>query len=390
MTDTQATVFPSAELNQCPYDFYERGREASPVEQVAGSQEFRLYRHRDIAFVLQHEDLFSAYIPTAYTSAGLDYGGAVHIGADDGERHKANRNLMSRPFTPGRLKSYEPMILAHVETLIDGFIDTGKVELAWDFANPLPALVISSLMALPTNGPDFAFLQAWNAAFVRTQPTEEFVRMQSYMLETLRARHANPGKDILSELIERQVARDGEFDEALCTTLGVEMIAGGVITTGQLITNAMILLLRHPDQMGAVRADHRKIKDMLEEALRVETPVQWRLRYAREDVEIGGVSIPAGSLLWLLLGSGNQDDFTFDCPADFRLGRRNIKRHFGFGLGLHFCLGAPLARLEARIAFERLFTRLGDIRLDEGNDFHNVDSPVFRMPRQLRLEFDVA
>jgi cytochrome P450 len=390
MTETLTPAFPSAAVNQCPYDFYARGRESCPVEKVAGAPEYRLYGHREIAFVLQHEDLFSAYIPTAYTSAGLDYGGAVHIGADDGERHKANRTLMSRPFTPGRLKSYTPMILRHVDALIDGFIATGRVELAWDFANPLPALVISSLMALPTDGPDFEFLQAWNAAFVRTQPTEEFVRMQAYMLETLRERQANPGQDILSELIELQVARDGEFDEALCTTLGVEMIAGGVITTGQLITNAMALLLHHPEQMATVRADHRKITGMLEEALRVEAPVQWRLRYARQDVELGGVTIPTGSLIWLLLGSGNQDGSTFECPADFKVGRKNIKRHFGFGLGLHFCLGAPLARLEAKIAYERLFTRLGEIRLAKGNDFQNVDSPVFRMPHQLRLEFDPA
>jgi len=390
MTETLAPEFPSADVNQCPYDFYARGRESSPVERVPGAQEYRLYRHQDIAFVFQNEQLFSAYIPTAYTSAGLDYGGAVHIGADDGERHKANRSLMSRPFTPGRLKSYEPMILGHVDALIDRFIDAGKVELAWEFANPLPALVISSLMALPTDGPDFEFLQAWNAAFVRTQPTEEFVLMQDYMLRTLRERHADPGPDILSELIARQSARDGEFDEALCTTLGVEMIAGGVITTGQLITNAMALLLRHPDQMASVRADHRKITGMLEEALRVEAPVQWRMRYARQDVEIGGVTIPAGSLIWLLLGSGNQDGSAFECPADFQLGRKNIKRHFGFGLGLHFCLGAPLARLEAKIAYERLFTRLGEIRLAEGNDFQNVDSPVFRMPHQLLLEFAPA
>ncbi len=390
MTETLAPAFPSADLNQCPFEFYEQGRGTSPVQKAAGADEYRLFGYKEIAFVLQNEDLFSAYIPTAHTSRGLDYGGAVHIGADDGERHKANRILMSRPFTPGRLKSYQPMILGHVDSLIDAFIERRTVELAWEFANPLPALVISSLMDFPTIGPEFEFLKSWNAAFTRAQPSEEFSRMQAYMLEHLRARRTNPGPDILSEFVQLQVERDGEFDEALCTTLGVEMIAGGVLTTGQLITNAMILLLRNPHQMAAVREDHRKIVGMLEEALRVETPVQWRQRYARQDVELGGVKIPAGSLIWLVLGSGNRDDATFECPEEFRLGRRNIKRHFGFGLGLHFCLGAPLARLEAKIAYERLFTRLSDIRLAEGNDFQNVDSPVFRMPHRLLLDFDVA
>jgi cytochrome P450 len=390
MSETATPPFPSIELNRCPFDFYEHGRSSAPVEKVPERDEVRLYRHEDIAFVLQHEELFSAYIPTAHTSRGLDFRGAVHIGADDGERHKENRNLMSRPFTPGRLKSYEPMIRRHVDNLIDGFIDQGSVEFAWTFANPLPALVVSELMGLPTSGEDFEFLQAWNAAFARAGHGDEFERMQLYMLDHVRARSDEPRDDILSELVQLQTERDGKFDEALNTTLGVEMIAGGVITTGQLITNAMVLLLRNPDQMEAVRSDHKRIVRMLEEALRTESPVQWRQRYATQDVEIGGTKVAAGSLIWLLLQSGNHDATTFECPVDFKVGRSNVKRHFGFGLGLHFCLGAPLARLESKIAYERLLTRLGDIRLGEGNELRNIDSPVFRMPQQLFLEFDVA
>jgi cytochrome P450 len=389
MTDTLAPTFPSTELNQCPFDFYDQGRATRPVEQVPGRQEFRLYCHEDIAFVFQHEDMFSAYIPTAHTSRGLDYGGAVHIGAEDGEEHRGNRILLSRPFTPGRLKTYEPMIVGHVDRLIDGFIGDHTVEFAWTFANALPALVISDLMGLPTSGPEFEFMQTWSTAFARAQPGDEFARMQAYMVGQLRARRENPTDDILSEFIEQQAARDGEFSEALGTTLAVEMIAGGVITTGQMITNAMVLLLRNPEQMAAVRADHKRIVSMLEEALRIESPVQWRLRYAKRDVEIGGVTITAGSLIWLLLQSGNRDDATFECPVEFRVGRPNVKRHFGFGLGLHFCVGAPLARLEGRIAYERLLTRLSDIRFGDGNDFRNIDSPVFRMPRRLQLNFDV-
>ena len=391
MTDTLAPPFPSSELNQCPFGFYDRGRATTPIEKVPERPEFRLYRHEDIAFVLQNEELFSAYIPTAHTSRGLDYGGAVHIGADDGERHKSNRALLSRPFTPGRLRTYEPMIRGHVDALIDGFIDEGTVEFAWTFANALPALVISDLMGLPTSGDDFDFLQAWSAAFARAQPADdEFSRMQTYMVHELRARRDDPREDILSELVQRQTARDGDFDEALDTTLAVEMIAGGVITTGQLITNAMLLLLRNPDQMAALRAHPKKIVSMLEEALRVESPVQWRQRYAKQDVTVGGVTIPGGSLVWLLLQSGNHDDTTFQCPVEFQIGRDNVKRHFGFGLGLHFCVGAPLARLEGKIAFERLLSRVAEIRLADGNDFRNIDSPVFRMSRQLELEFDAA
>ena len=379
--------FPSVELNRCPFPFYDERREATPIEQVPGG--YRIYRHEDIAFVLQNEDWFSAYIPGNQTSKGIDWEGAVHIGADDGDRHDQNRKLLSRPFTPKRLKTYEPMIEQHSDHLIDRFIDRGSVEFAGEFADRLPAMVISDMLGLPVEGEELEFLRTWNAAFTSGQPApEEFTRMHDHILANLTERRENPRDDVMSELIERQVERDGEYDPGLCSTLAIEMISGGVITTGELITSAMMLLIQHPDEMAAVRADYGRIIPMLEETLRLEAPVQFRQRVAQVDVEVAGVEIPAGSMVWLMLQSGSRDDGTFECPADFKVGRENIKRHFGFGLGLHFCVGAPLARLEGRIAFERLLSRVQDIRFAPGNDFRNIDSPVFRMPQRLEIEFE--
>lgn len=385
-----AARFPSTELNECPYGYYETSRSDRPIEVVGDGEEVRLFRHEDIAYVFRNEDRFSAYIPGSHTSRGLDYGGAVHIGAADGEQHKADRNLLSRPFTPGRLKGYEPMIRAHVDALLGRLPDEGTFALAAELANPLPALVISSLMGLPTEGEDFAFLQDWAETFTRasSSDTDAFGRMHAYMLGQLERRREEPGDDILSELIARQVERDGAFDPALTNTIAVEMIAGGVITTAQLITNAMLMLLRHPEELRRVRAEHALIPAMLEEALRYDAPVQWRQRVAKEHVEIGGVEIRPGTLVTMMLASGNRDDATFGCPADFRVGRDNIKRHFGFGLGVHFCVGAPLARLEARLAYERLLAELGDLELvEDRSDLRNIDSPVFRRPRELVLRF---
>jgi cytochrome P450 len=392
MSDTQSPPFPSVALNQCPYPFYDEGRENTPIQAVPESNEFRLFRHEDIAFVLSNEDKFTAYIPAAHTSRGLDYEGAIHVGATDGETHKTDRKLISRPFTPGRLKTYEDTIRQHADQLIDRFIDRGSVELVSEFSNPLPALVISDLMGLDTEGENFVFLQDWNTVFVRAEGAEEeFDRMHAYMAAQLEQRVAQPTDDILSELVQLQIERDGSYDPALTNTLAVEMIAGGVITTGELITNAMRLLTQNAEQAAAVRADHGRIVSMLEETLRVESPVQWRSRYSVEDVEIGGVLVPAGSLVTLMLASGNRDDATFACPAEFHVDRDNLKRHFGFGLGIHFCVGAPLARLEGRIAYEQLLARTADIRLVEGrNDFVNIDSPVFRVPKELHVEFTKA
>jgi cytochrome P450 len=393
MSAPEIVDFPSAQLNECPYPFYEQGRETQPVQPVPERNEVRLFKHEDVAWVLQNEQHFSAYMPQSNASQGLDYEGAVHVGADDGDRHKLNRKLLSRPFTPGRLRGYEATISEHVTTLIERFLERGSVELSGEFSNPLPAMVISSLMGLPTEGEDFVFLQQWNDGFTRGTDLsgEEMERMHAYMASEVEKRAAHPTDDILSELMQRQTERDGELDRALANTLGIEMIAGGVITTGQLITNTMLLLLQAPDQLERVRADHTLIPGTLEESLRVETPVQWRQRVALHDLEIGGVAVPEGALVTMMMASGNRDDDTFECPADFRVGRRNIKRHFGFGLGLHFCVGAPLARLEGKLAFEQLLPRMQDIELVGYEEtLRNIDSPIFRRPRELHLRFTAA
>jgi cytochrome P450 len=385
--------FPAAELLQCPYATYAEGREGG-VEKLPGREEYLVFRHDDIAWALQHEEKFSAYIPGMYTTRGLDYGGAVHLGAQDDPEHKSNRHLLSRAFTPGKVRGYEEMVRRHVDNLIEGFADRGTVEFTHEFAYPLPALVISELMGLPTEGPDFDFLQQWNVTFTQAAPEDDsqrdvFSAMQEYIRAQIESRLEQPTDDMLGDFVQRQIERDGVFDPALATTMGVEMIAGGVVTTGQMITNAMLLLLQAPEELAETRANPKRIVHVLEESLRLEAPVQHRQRYTKEEVELSGTRIPAGSLVHLVFGSGSRDESTFESPEEFQVGRRNVKRHFGFGLGDHFCLGAPLARLEGQIALERLFATLDDIRLDEArSDLRNIETRVFRVPRALQLEFE--
>ena len=199
--DTGATTheYPSTDLLQCPYGFYEAGR-TEGIRKVPGRNEVLVFGHREIAWVLGHEELFTAYIPNAHTSLGLDVGGAVHLGAQDGAEHKSNRELLSRPFTPGRLRGYAPMIRRHVEALIGGFAERGRVELVSELAYPLPALVISELMGLPTSGERFDFLQRWNVAFTRaeSQPQEEYAAMHEYLADEIAKRLRDPTDDILS------------------------------------------------------------------------------------------------------------------------------------------------------------------------------------------------
>jgi len=163
------------------------------------------------------------------------------------------------------------------------------------------------------------------------------------------------------------------------------------VTTGQMIANAMLLLLREHGTLTDPREHIGRLPALLEEALRVESPVQWRKRFALADLELGSVTIASGTEVTLVFGAANRDERVFDCPDEFRLGRPNVKRHFGFGLGAHYCLGAPLARLEGKLAFEGLFSQLRRVRLEAPEaEVRNLDSLIFRAPRSLELVFEVA
>ncbi len=401
-----AEKYPSSELVECPYPFFDRVRDERPVYQDPETGLIMLFRHEDIFFVLQHDELFPHTGTDAY-GGGISAGGVPMISATAPPEHTLMRHLAFRPFTPGRLKTYQPMILEFVEKLIDSFIDRGEVEFVNDFAIPLPALVTCRLMGFPESGPEFDFIVERMSMKSSDQPgvTDQGIGaredgqgrpltdIHAYMKNALEDSYAKPGPDILSELVQLQVQRDGDFRLNYLLTICTELLSGGVVTTAQMMVNALWLLLENPEQMRSVRADNSKLGWMFEEALRVESPVQSLTRICVQDCELGGVKIPAGSRVLMVFGSANRDPRRFPEPERFDIDRSRdqLKEHFGFGYGLHFCLGAPLARLEGKIAFERLFKRLTEIRLVEGkNDFRHIASTHFRALRSLYLEFDRA
>lgn len=320
------------------------------------------------------------------------------LGHVDGDVHTAMRRMFSRPLTPGRLKGWRLEVSAIVDALIDGFEADGEVEFVEGFAAPIPALVLCRLISIPGDSEDYALVRGWTRMLIeaaeRQLPAEALAvgNLHRFLEELVERRSAEPGEDVLSELISLQRERDGALDVPQIVTLASELVAGGIITTAQLIANAMMLLLRHPDQLALVTAEPALIPAMLEETLRLESPVQSKHRWAAHDATINGTEIPAGSDVLLIYSSGNRDDQRFHDPDQFDVRRpmRTLKRHLAFGLGEHFCLGAPLARMEATIAFERLFARLSDLRLaDPGQtDFPMFDSYHFRSVKTLRVAFD--
>lgn len=388
MADTEVE-YPSVEVLQCPYEFYEAGREVG-VRHVSGTNHYLVFNHAAIDEVLRLDgSVMSA--EAGRVAGGLDYKGAHHIGVTDPPEHTANRTMMSQPFTPGRQRALEPEVIAIVDRLIDSFIDRGEVEFVREFAFQVPAQVTCLVMDLPSSGPEYDFIHQWSTELGKadsgTSP-EEFSRMLDYIADLVWRRHEHPGDDVVSELIAKQVERDGEIDHPLLTTLSIELLAGGVITTGQLISSGMKLLLDHPEQLQRVIDEPTLIPSFLEETLRLEPPVHWRQRIAKAAVVIDGVEIPEGALLTLVYASANRDDAKFPNAAAFDLDRDNVRQHFAFGKGTHFCLGAPLARTEGKAAFERVLARLSDLSYAPGkNDFRSINSFLFRSPAELHLTF---
>jgi cytochrome P450 len=213
-----------------------------------------------------------------------------------------------------------------------------------------------------------------------------------YSRALIAERHANPQDDFLSEFVAASVERDGGLNlPYLVSELRLILNAGNE-TTQRLLTNTMLLLIRHPEAMARLRADHSLIPVALEESLRLEAPTQWVSRLSVTDAEVGGVPVPAGSFVLMLFGSANRDE-TWTDADEFDLDRPDVQKyHLAFGGGLHRCLGAPVARLEARIAMEVVLRRLTNIQLAPGHEeeLHNIDSLQKRVPRALPVTFDRA
>lgn len=409
MTLPSALVpYPSIEGTQCPFPFWKFLRNHAPVYQLEDRPEcFVVSRYEDVRFCVENREVFtSESVRTAMNGFNILLGTDVQGDAPqstanrpmndcDGERHKQKRDLARGPVKPGRLKGYEPLIESIVDELIAAFVQNGRVEFIEQFAYPLPVKLTIRLLGLPEE--DLPWIREWGTfegAGLTWMP-QEFQRaqmsrgalMQKYLTDHLRARHQAPREDAMSEVILAQIARDGRFDlDDVCAQVAI-LMAGGIITTAHFLGNAMLMLLRNPGQMKKVRADQSRIPIMIEEALRLDSPAPWSARRVLKDTTLSGVSIPKGSFVLLMWGSANRDETQFKDAEQFDVDRRG-PIHMAFGYGPHFCLGAPLARLESRIAFERLFSALGEIRLASDRELRYIDSASFRGLTHLDLEFD--
>ncbi len=286
--------------------------------------------------------------------------------------HSRLRRLVNQAFTPRAVEALRPRIQQIVDGLLDAVAAKGSMDVIADLAYPLPVIVICEMLGVPPE--DQSTFRVWSSELARsldpaiTLPPEVLQRRfraindsREYFRALVSERRKAPSSDLLSALIAVEEEGDKLTERELLSTCTLLLIAGHE-TTVNLIANGVLQLLRHPDELTRFAADPSLAPSVVEEVLRFDPPVQFDGRIAIEEVEVGGFRVPQGQFVLLLLGAANRDAEHFPQPDRFDI-TRNDDRHLAFGYGIHFCLGAPLARLEGQTALRSLVERFSDLRL---------------------------
>jgi cytochrome P450 len=392
-----AGAFPPPQLLEDPYPFYRMLRSTQPVFRVpvgdAGSPGvWILTRHRDVQFALkdarfsvvrQHAAIVEQYRDQLPIGAALAEGGGLRsMLLMDPPDHTRVRGLVSKAFTPRRVAALRPRIEAIVAELL-AEVGAGEWDLIDALAAPLPAIVIAELLGVPAA--DHRKFKAWSSELVgavgagnplaaREQFEKALAQLVEYLGGVIDERRRTPsarGDDLISAMIEAQEERDALTDAELLATSNLLLLAGHETTTN-LIGNGTLALLRHPDQLARLRADRSLQRPAIEAQLRFDSPVQATARVTLEDVALDGATLPARAMVICGIGAANRDPDVFPDPDRLDLGRAD-DHHLSLGFGAHFCLGAPLARLEAEVAFGALLERFPKLALAGGDLSHRAN-----------------
>jgi cytochrome P450 len=357
-----------------PYPHYAELREAAPVHRLPDGT----------YAITRWEECWSTYRnPTVFSSSGTrggDYASTKSIISLDPPAHTRMRQLVTGPFRPAAIAALEPELRQITEGLVDDLVaanQAGEADLVAHLAVPLPVIAIARMLGIPSERyPEFRHWSDHSVADLagldvdRATVKQARRDMMQFFLGLVTKRRRSPGDDLISAIVSGPEPLDDEFAVAFCFTL---LVAGNETTTN-LIGNAMLALLAHPGQAEKLWGDPGLVPTAVEEALRFDPPAQSNIRRATVDTVVAGHDIPAESLVVLLIGSANRDPRKFPDPDRFDI-TRNPREHLSFGNGVHLCLGASLARLEARLAYETLIARVRNIR---------GAGPVARQNGQLR------
>jgi hypothetical protein len=333
---------------------------------------FAAARYEDAAALLKDPQRFSSEaLAVTAEPPWLGPNPVAHsLISKDPPNHTRLRALINRAFGPAGIARLAARIRQESEALAEATVRQREVELVDAFTFILPRNVIGAMLGLDPS--TFSEFKRWslNMGLITSATTpeqQEGVRstvreMKDYLTDVIQARRRQPGEDMVSDLLRGEVEGRALTDDEILSFLFL-LLPAGMETTTQLLGNSIIHLAQRPEQLERARADLAHVPRFIEEVLRYESPTQLSFRLATQDVELAGTRIPAGSLVFGLVASANRDERVFERPDEFLPGREKGNQHLSFGYGIHFCLGAQLARLEARLGLEALVSRVRGLRL---------------------------
>jgi cytochrome P450 len=405
------------EFQQNPHPHYRKMQAETPVFEVPGGFSLKLVtRHEDMVPVLRDTSTFSNNFGNTGTPPNAEVAERLkQVQAKgwpqvptmltiDPPHHTRYRGTVATYFTPRRIGELRPAIEAICTRLIDGWIDKGSIEFVQDFGVPLPIEAIAAVLNVPTER--MADFKRWSDDSIATIGTiisddaqvaaqEGIVEFQHYFAEQLERRRSEPSGDLMSELVLAEID-DGDggkrtLDMAEMLSILQQLLVAGNETTTKALTEGIRLLAENPAQWEKLRADPSRATQVTEEVLRLSTPTQGMFRVVTKDAEVAGCPMHAGDRMVLVYSAANRDPSVWgDDPDRFDPDRPNLNQHMAFGKGIHFCIGAPLSRLEMQIAFETLARRVKSIRLADDNTYEYYPSFILRGLKRLTVEFERA
>jgi cytochrome P450 len=425
MTDlANDDFFSDPALAQDPYAYFDALREQNPVFREPHKGVVAVTGYQEVMAAFKDHATFSAvnaiggpFPPLPFTPEGDDISEQIeahrhlfpiheHMVVMDPPAHEKARSLLSKLLTPRRLKENEDFMWQLVDQQIDRFIDNGRCEFLSEYAKPFATSAIIDLLGVPEEDrpeflaalgaerPDGNRVGALDGEPVGLDPLQY---LDDKFLGYLAARRAVPRDDVLSGM-SAALYPDGSTPELIeLVKPATFLFAAGQETVTKLLSAAVQVLGDNPGYQQMLRENPDGIPTFIEEALRMHSPTKVDFRLVRKTTELGGVHLPAGTVVMLCLGAANRDPRKFDDPHEFRPDRKNVREHIAFGRGIHTCAGAPLARVEGQITVRRLLDRMSEIRIDEtvhgpvgARNYAYEPTFLLRGLTELRIEFDRA